>query len=270
MDQTRASEPSPRRGALALSLQEAFTVTVRLRADRQIASDATSFRNHIKQLLAAADRKARGAGYDPQYVKLAVYAFIAFLDESVLSSRNPVFAEWHRRPLQEEIFGDMLAGEAFFENLRDLLARQDSEDLADLLEVYQLCMLLGFAGRFAAGDGGELRALVATVSDKIMRIRGGAEPISASWALPEGEQVQVTRDPWVKPMRIVAGAALGLTLLLWVGCSLSLNGKVRDIESAAESVQVSLLGATNRAASPSAAERLADAGTGTWAGGAGR
>jgi type VI secretion system protein ImpK len=239
MNTIRSSEASPRRGALALSLQEALTVTVRLRADRQIAADAGSFRQHIKQLLAAADRKAREAGYDGQNVKLAVYAFVAFLDESVLSSTHSMFAEWHRRPMQEEIFGDMLAGEVFFQNLRDLLARQDSEDLADLLEVYQLCMLLGFKGRYAAGDGGELGALMATVQDKVMRIRGGAEPVAASWALPEGEEVQVRQDTWLKPMRVLAGAALLLTVLLWAGCSVALNRKVRRLEAEAESVQTS-------------------------------
>ena len=33
-----------RRGQLAMALQEAFTVAVRLRADRQVAADADSFR----------------------------------------------------------------------------------------------------------------------------------------------------------------------------------------------------------------------------------
>src|SRR5690606_10520389 len=139
---------NPRRGQLALALQEPFTVAIRLRANRQVAADADSFRAHIKQLLGAADRAARRLGYDGGDVRLAVYAFIAFLDESVLNSNQPMFAAWPRQPLQEEIFGEHMAGENFFRYLDDLLARQDSEDLADLLEVYQLCMLLGFRGRY--------------------------------------------------------------------------------------------------------------------------
>jgi type VI secretion system protein ImpK len=102
------------RGDLALALQEAFTVAVRLRAGRQVAADATSFRAHIKQLLGAADQRARAAGYDGDTVKLAVYAFIALLDESVLTSGQPMFAEWARQPLQEEVFGEHMAGENFF------------------------------------------------------------------------------------------------------------------------------------------------------------
>ena len=226
-----------RRGTLALSLQEALTATVRLRSDRQVATDATTFRSQVKQLLAAADRQARSAGYDPSYVKMAVYAFVAFLDESVLNSSNPMFAEWHRRPLQEEVFGDLLAGENFFRNVQQLLAQQDSEDLADTLEVYQLCMLLGFKGKHGAGDGGQLVALMSTVQDKIMRIRGGAEPVSTVWGLPEGEEVILGLDPWIKPMRIGAAIALTLTLLLWTACSVSLNRKVDRLQEASESLQ---------------------------------
>ena len=63
---------------------------------------------------------------------------VAFLDESVLNSRNPIFADWLRKPLQEELFGTHIAGEVFFQNLQQLLGRSDSPDLADLLEIYHL------------------------------------------------------------------------------------------------------------------------------------
>src|SRR5690606_3296362 len=94
---TAAAEHA-RRGQLALALQEPFTVAIRLRANRQVAADADSFRAHIKQLLNAADREARRLGYDGEYVRLAVYAYIAFLDESVLNSEQPMFAAWPRQP----------------------------------------------------------------------------------------------------------------------------------------------------------------------------
>ena len=63
-----------RRGLLALTLQEPLTAAVRLRANRQVAADADSFRTHIKQLLGQSDQEARRAGYDSDTVKLAVYA----------------------------------------------------------------------------------------------------------------------------------------------------------------------------------------------------
>ena len=72
---------SGRRGQLALALQETLTATVRLRANRQVATDANAFRASVKQMLAAADQQARQLGYPADDVRLAIYAAVAFLDE---------------------------------------------------------------------------------------------------------------------------------------------------------------------------------------------
>lgn len=203
-------------GQIALAFQEAFTVTVRLRANRQVASDAASFREHIKRLLAGADRTVRESGYSEEYARLAVYAFIAFLDESVLNASQPMFSEWSRRPLQEEIFGDHMAGETFFTQLRDLLKRQDSPELADILEVYELCLLLGFRGRFGSDHAGELRSLSSTVREKIDRIRGGRVPLSPRWKPPADEDVPATRDPWLRRLGFAGAAVAALVIVLLV------------------------------------------------------
>ena len=90
------------------------------------------------------------------------------------------------------MFGHNRAGEVFFDHLRALLARQDSEETADCLEVFALCMLLGFKGRYAISftvtelfrrngkrnqqsqQSGEVLALIRQAREKIDRIRGQA------------------------------------------------------------------------------------------------
>src|SRR5579863_3830002 len=139
-------EVSARRGALALALQEPLTAIARLRANRQVAADADSFRNHMKQVLAAADQEARAAGYPVDDVRLALFAVVGLIDESVLNSGQAMFAEWPRHPLQEEVFGGSLAGELVFQYLQQVMGRPDSEDVADVLEVFAQCLLLGFRG----------------------------------------------------------------------------------------------------------------------------
>ncbi len=224
----------PQRGGLAQALQEAFTVTVRLRTGRQVANDADQFRTRMKSLLASSDRDARSSGYAADLVKRAIYAFVAFLDESVLNSPQAMFAHWARQPLQEEIFGDHMAGETFFRHLQDLLGRQDSEELADVLEVFHLCLLLGFRGRFGTTEHGELRALVTETGDKIRRIRAGAEPLAPSWALPH-EAPSPPRDPWIRTFGITAAAALLITIALAIVFTVLLSGGVGAIESLAAS-----------------------------------
>lgn len=210
------AEPARRRGTLALVLQEAITAIVRLRANRQTAADADSFRAHLKQLLAAADDQARRAGYDQGTVKRAIYAATVFLDESVLNSSQPMFADWPRKPLQEEIFGGHMGGEVFFQNLRELLGRPDSEDLADLLEVHQICMLLGFKGRYTLGDTGELRSFIGQTAEKIHRIRGGYGPLGPQWAPLASETLAVNVDPWLHRLIMTAGISAGVALFLLI------------------------------------------------------
>ena len=96
---------------LALNFQEVLTATVRLRANRQHVSDAESFRHHMREALRSAATEAQRAGYPTEDVKLAAFATVALLDESILNSRNPLFANWPGRPLQEEMFGIHQAGE---------------------------------------------------------------------------------------------------------------------------------------------------------------
>jgi type VI secretion system protein ImpK len=230
VDQPRvASATTPRSGGLALALQEAFTAAVRLRASRQVATDAVSFRAHIKQLLAAANRDAREQGYGEESARLAVYAFIAFLDESVLNSDQPMFSEWPRQPLQEEIFGDHLAGEIFYRHLQDLVGRQDSDELADVLEVFELCLLLGFRGRYGGNRDGVLNML-SVVDQKIQRIRGRPPELSRHWALMEGEVIAVAKDPWIPRLALAAGVAFAVAAILFVIFSLILGSGFREIQ----------------------------------------
>jgi type VI secretion system protein ImpK len=196
---------SGHRGVLALALQELLTAVARVRTNRQSVADATTFRNHFKQLLSSGHEEARRSGYASEDVKLAIYAVVVFLDESVLNSPHPAFAGWSRQPLQEEVFGGHRGGEGFYENLRALLGRQDSDDLADVLEVYELCLLLGFRGRYGAAGGDELRRWTAAVSEKVGRIRGVAGGLSPQGALPANETIPVAQDPWLP--RLLYGAA---------------------------------------------------------------
>ena len=228
-----ASSARPRRGELALAFQEAFTAAVRLRNGRQRVADADAFRAQVKHLLALANRDATQAGYDPRSVKLAVYAYAAFLDESVLGSREPALASWARQSLQEEVFGEHMAGETFFARLDELLGRQDSDETADVLEVFLLCLLLGFRGRYAATDRGALDAHVRAAREKVARIRGPREPLSTLWPLPADEAVPVARDPWVRRLWLAAGASFVLAVLLFLAYRASLGSWVGQIQALA-------------------------------------
>src|SRR5713101_8373157 len=141
-----------RRDNLRLFYRNPLTATPRLAANRQVINDAQAFRVQMQSALRAAEKEGIGKLYPPEDVRLATFAIVAFLDESILNSANPAFSDWSHTPLQAEMFGHQRAGEVFFENIERLLTRGDSHSAADLLEIYSLCILLGYKGKYGLSN----------------------------------------------------------------------------------------------------------------------
>lgn len=227
----QAPPPTRRVENLPLVFQEALTAIVRLRSNRQAVNDAEAFRQQIRQALRLADQEGRRLGYVEEDIRLGIFAVVAFLDESILNLQNPVFADWVRKPLQEELFGRHTAGEIFFENLQNLLGRRETPDLADLLEVYQLCLLLGFVGRYSIRGQGDLRAVIEATGDKIRRIRKPRGDISPAWMIPEQFFSQGGADVWVRRLQWVALALGVVSLSLFVVYKVMLGSGLNALRS---------------------------------------
>ncbi len=232
MAQASTAPPSSSRSEnLALIFQELFTAIARLRANRQDVSDAESFRHHIKEAVRTAAQDARNqAGYSTDDIRKATLAVVGFLDETILNLQSPLFANWPRQPLQEELFGTHLAGEVFFQDLQELLGRVDSEELADVLEVHYLCLLLGYSGRYSFGNRSELQSIMATIARKIQRIRGDFAGLAPNWK-PPVEQRKSAQDPWAKRLLIGAVTCFVLALLLFVIYKLALGSGASSLQT---------------------------------------
>ena len=229
---TSGSHLPDHHGRLSLAFQEPLTVAARVRRNQFHAPDSGEFRRHLRDLLGQADATTRQAGYPADFAKLATYAVVALMDESILNSPGPLRGDWVGYPLQQELFGENVAGENFYLQLRDLLARPDSRDLGDILEIFLLCLLLGFKGRYAAPDGAEVQGLITATTQKIHRIRGGTGTVTPQARLPRGEEAPERRDPWVPRLIRTTIVALGVALLLFVAFRLLLgsgNSGVREL-----------------------------------------
>jgi type VI secretion system protein ImpK len=221
----------PRTQSLASCYENAFTIILRLsRLNQQSAANSQDFRTSIRAALKAAMEQAKTLGYSSESNQFAFFALVALLDESVLKLKSPAFDDWAQRPMQVDMFGNNRAGEIFFDHLRDLLARQDSQEVADCLEVYCLTMLLGFKGKYALGTsmstyvsgqgnggawgqrpGGEIQSLIRQAREKIDRIRGQVSFLPDA-AAPQVRQTAIA-DPWSRGLGI---AALVLFLIMLV------------------------------------------------------
>lgn len=229
---TTGSHLPDHQGRLSLAFQEPLTVAARVRRNQFHAPDAGEFRQHLRHLLGQADAASRQAGYPADFAKLATYAVVALLDESILNSPGTLRGDWVGYPLQQELFGENVAGENFYLQLRDLLARPESRDLGDILELFLLCMLLGFKGRYAASDGAEVQGLITATSQKIHRIRGGVGAVTPQASLPRGEAAPERSDPWVPRLIRATLGMSALAVVLFIAFRLLLasgNGGLRDL-----------------------------------------
>jgi type VI secretion system protein ImpK len=228
-----AAPPAPRTVNLALVFQEVLTVTVRLRSNRQTVTDAEVFRNQIRSALKAAEREAKSLGYIDEDIKLGIFAIVAFLDETILNLRNPVFQDWVRRPMQEELFGQHVAGETFFQHLQKIVGRRDVPETADLLEVYYLCLLLGFLGRYSVSGKGELRAVMGAVDDKMRRIRKTRPDLSPAWEITGQMVTMGATDVWARRLGFAAIGCGGLAVVMFIFYAILLASGVSDLRTLA-------------------------------------
>jgi type VI secretion system protein ImpK len=173
---------------LAFSYQEILTVVARLRSSESGLPDSAVFRAQIRRAVEQSETIAQSLGYSAEDIRLASFAIIALLDETILTSPNPAFAEWAQEPMTLELYGTANASESFFEEMAALMKRtDDSNSTIDLLEVYVLCLALGFRGHYCLGSEEQLRILRDPIVDRIFRARRVMDRVelSRSWILED-------------------------------------------------------------------------------------
>jgi len=115
------------------------------------------------------ERKAFEYKIPMQIVKEAKYALCSYIDEIVLTSNWPGRLDWMAKPLQLEFFGEHVGGEGFFIRLNNL--RQQGEQYVNLLEVYYVCLQLGFEGVYRMRGLEQLMALQVDLRSQIQGYR---------------------------------------------------------------------------------------------------
>lgn len=209
-----ARAPSPRHEAgtsgeaacLLDLMYDGFYLLFLLKA-KHAPLDADTFRERIKQFLTAFERGATRMQADAEDVYACKYAFCATVDEVVLMSGFKVRDAWQRLPLQLQFFGEQLAGEQFFERLEAL--RREGARRVQALEVFHMCLLLGFQGKYLLEGTEKLNYLTARLGDEIARMKGQGAAFAPHWAAPDKVQNQLKNEV---PLWVV-GSVFGLMAL---------------------------------------------------------
>lgn len=131
---------------------------------------ATEFLNKLKIFLKDFESGAKRLGASAKDIDASKYAFCAAADEIILHSSFSIREAWERGPLQLSMFGDQLAGENFFHRLEDLRSQGSSHQEA--LEVFYMCLLLGFNGKYLLEGSEKLSYLTARLGEEITQMKG--------------------------------------------------------------------------------------------------
>jgi len=162
----------------------------------------------------------------------AIYALAAFMDEQILRSPWPARQQWMAQPLQLAYFHETTAGEGFFHRLAGL---EVDPARAHVVQIYYLCLTLGFQGKFAVGHPGEWAAVIErTGNDLSRRLPGGGEHISPA-AYPNRRQLNFSarQFPIVGAAIAFAGLAVVLFIVLVATISFSANESASRIRAGA-------------------------------------
>lgn len=203
---------------------ECLMLILQLRSTNQYGNPDT-LKTRVNEMFDRFEREARSTGIDNEKVTEAKFALVAFLDETIISSQWNQKAAWLSNPLQIQMFDTFNAGEEFFTHLNEL--RQRSSSNKDILEIYYLCLALGFKGKYQLQSPESLRRII---DDLNMELHPEMYQVIDSIS-PNGKSSDTIEfsgkgglPTWVYPI-----SAAVIFLILYVIMSVSADGKANDI-----------------------------------------
>jgi len=200
-----------------------FELVLKLRSGALAPS--STLRSTVHQMLQEMEQRGATLRHSEKQINSVKFALAAFVDETVLTTHSALSAEWEKFPLQLEYFGEHLAGVKFFERLDEMLKQIQTE--ADVVEVYYLCLLLGFKGKYGVYMEDQLKELIKNTAVQLKRVgRLQETELSPHWKVMD--QPEPPRDPGL-PLWAKIGAAAGLVVvaLIYLVLLLLLKSDVR-------------------------------------------
>jgi type VI secretion system protein ImpK len=145
-----------------------FLIIIRMREAEDLG-DPAALCKLINYYIGLFEKNCAALKVAPESITEAKYALIALIDETVLSVAGVCRDYWMSRPLQLEHFGDNIAGQEFYNKLQKMLLQPENKK--DVLEVYYLCLSLGFEGKYRISNPDERVAILEDLGRKLRRTR---------------------------------------------------------------------------------------------------
>lgn len=189
-----------------------FDLILRLKAG--IVQPSNDLRPNITGLLKEFEERALRYRHRESIIQVAKFALASFVDETVLTNNFPLKEDWERYPIQLEHFGEQLAGNKFYDKLEAMLRQIDVT--ADAVEVYYVCMLLGFKGRYAVYEQEKLLQTMQRTADALVSVgKISKVELSPHW-LVEDQPVVVERKGMPAWAKLTALGGLFFAIIIYL------------------------------------------------------
>ncbi len=189
-----------------------FDLILRLKAG--IVQPSMELRPRIASMLTDFERRAERYRFNHKIIQVSKFALAAFVDETVLTNDFNLKNEWEKNALQLEYFNEQLAGNKFFDKLEAMI--KQIEVTQDAVEIYYICMLLGFKGRYAIYEKEKLLATMQKTANALVKV-GKIKPteLSPHWFANDQPKPPEKRGmpTWAK-VSVFGGLCLSIVIYL--------------------------------------------------------
>jgi type VI secretion system protein ImpK len=198
-------------------------------------ADAVATRARMVEGIAAFEKAARDAKLPSQHIVAARYVLCTFIDETAANTPWGGSGRWSAQSLLVHFHNEAWGGEKTFQLLSKLA--QDVPANRDLLELIEVCLAMGFQGRFRAVDNGsaQLMQVRERLFELLRQVRGELDrQLSPAWA---GVALGRSKAYGVVPLWVVAAGTAVLLAALFVTFSTLLNRKSDPVFVALRSIE---------------------------------
>lgn len=193
--------------------------------------DPESLRARLVEMFLDWERRGEALGYPQEVIRQASYALAAFLDEMIMNSRWPERQKWASHPIQFELFQTQVAGAEFFDHLDAVRRRLPLN--TDLLEVFYLCLVLGFQGQYRVSGRERLKALVEEIRRDLQIRCGEAPSLAPHVARPDEGQRAPSRTG---RFRAIGAVAVAAALVLYIVLAVMIRSDATFVASEIETL----------------------------------
>lgn len=151
----------------------------------------------INELLRRSEKSREEESLSSSDYDDARFAVIAWLDETMMKSAWTGKNDWRTNLLQRKYYNTFAAGEEFFEKLEKL-----EPDQNEIREVYHLCLMAGFSGKYTAFEKDDPQTLNHVIARNLKRLTGTSDNLTATAqqtlfkeAYGESDTQEMTRSP---------------------------------------------------------------------------